>query len=189
MKVALYSGSFNPIGKHHIRIANETLKYVNKIVIMPVYKSLSGKILESGEHRLNMCRLAINENKNASNNNISVSDFEIKNKLVDSPIDIIQKYMKEVGKIDYFVVGIDTVLNFDKWIKKEEILKSSPFITFSRPNYQIPSTNDTWFMKYPHIFVDNFNDERSSTMAKKEKSIEFIEPSVLDYINRNALYA
>src|SRR5271156_2510983 len=98
MKTALFSGAFNPIGKHHMKMVNETLKHVNKVIIMPVYKSMSAKVLVSGNHRLNMCKLAVRNNED---NNVSVSDFEIKYKIDNSPINIIKKFINETNiKID-----------------------------------------------------------------------------------------
>lgn len=185
MKTALFSGAFNPIGKHHMKIVNRALKHVNKVVIMPVYKSMSGKVLESGEHRLNMCKLAVKNNKD---DNVSVSDFEIENKLNDSQINIIKKYMNNTNtKIDYFIMGIDNALNVDKWEKKDESLNLFSFIVFNRPNYIAPS-NDIWFMKHPHIFVIDMYDNRSSTMARQTKTISLLDQDVLEYIDKHSLY-
>jgi nicotinate-nucleotide adenylyltransferase len=185
MKTALFSGAFNPIGKHHMKMVNGSLKHVNKIIIMPVYKSMFAKVLAPGEHRLNMCKLAV---KNNEDNNVSVSDFEIKNKLSTSPINIIKKYINETNtKIDYFVMGIDNALNIDKWYKKDESINLFHYIVFNRPNC-IVSSNDMWFMNHPHIFITDMHDARSSTMARQMKTIQFLDQDVLEYIDKNSLY-
>lgn len=191
-KIALYGGAFNPIAKHHVVITNKILEVVDEIIIIPAFKSLYDKQLESGHHRLNMCNIAI---KNNNNNKISISDFEITNKLSGTFYDIIKLYLNKYKKENekyYFIMGIDNALNIDKWQDKEKSLNLLPFIIVPRPNYILPNEN-MWFMKQPHIFVNSdIWEYGSSTKAREEykiyKDTSLLDPNIIDYIKNNKLY-
>jgi nicotinate-nucleotide adenylyltransferase len=191
MSIAIYGGAFNPIGGHHIKIANEVLKYVDKVILLPGYQSLSGKQLLDGKHRLNMCNLAIK-----NNNNIIVSDFEIKNKLINSPIEIMKSFLndyltiylndyKNYDKV-YFVMGVDNALNIDKWKNKDESLQLMPYCVISRPDYIVP--HGAWFLSKPHMYISSIHDDRSSTKARLYKTTDYLDDDVLLYINKHKLY-
>jgi nicotinic acid mononucleotide adenylyltransferase len=76
--VCIFGGSFNPIHNAHLEYANrvfEDPKYkIDELWLMPCFSAKSwGKNIESADHRIDMCRLAMEDNKH----NFRVSDLEI----------------------------------------------------------------------------------------------------------------
>ena len=81
-KIWILGDSFNPITKGYILVAEYVLESeikFDEIWLLPSYTSLYGKKLVSSNHRINMCKLAIENNKK-----IKICDFEIVNKLKSS---------------------------------------------------------------------------------------------------------
>lgn len=192
-KIALFGGSFNPIAKHHINIANELLNYdIDEVWIMPCYESINKKKkLESSEHRLNMCNIAIINNDSKK---IKICNFEIENKLLDSPNEIMiefLKYYKNDSNKFYFVMGADNANNIHNWIDSEKAFNLLPFIIIPREGYDIKK--DIWKKESPHIYINNFNIVLGSSTQfredfKKDKTSELIDRDVLKYIKENNLY-
>lgn len=198
LTVAIFGGAFDPFAKHHKDVVKKILekKLVDHVVILPVYRSFSGKRMESGHNRVEMCKIATRD----MSENVSVSDFEIKNKLADLPIyDVIKKYLDldaNKDKKHYFVLGLDNALNVNKWPHKERSLNLLPYIVINRPSNSsskpaIDLTNE-WFMKKPHIYLDDLENAGSSTQARleyqKNKTSKLLDKNVIEYIKQHELY-
>jgi nicotinate (nicotinamide) nucleotide adenylyltransferase len=220
LSVAIFGGAFDPFAKHHKDVIKKILekKLVDHVVILPVYKSFSGKKLESGYDRIEMCKIATHDMRT----DVSVSDFEIENKLADSPIyDVIKKYLDldiNKDKKHYFVLGLDNALNVNKWPHKEKSLNLLPYIVVNRPEQSnskpikdstesyLKSTEGNphgstesylwstseWFMKDPHIYLDDLKNSGSSTQARLEYQkngfSDLLDKNVIEYIKKHNLY-
>ena len=200
-KIGILGGSFNPITKGHISIAEFVLSSkfkFNEIWLLPCYISLYGKKLVSSKDRFNMCKIASQNNKK-----IKVCDFEIKNKLKLPSAEIIKMLsIKYPDNIFYFVIGEDTAINLPYWDKYEDFLKNVSVAVVPRPRYDfnkniieswIPSNNG-----YPHLYISNDDNKnklsdissskfRENYLLNKDTS-KFIDSKVLDYINLHNLY-
>ena len=183
MKIGLYGGSFDPITNGHINVIINLLKYFDQVWIMPCYKSLTGKNLTESTHRLNMCKLAIS---NINDNRVKIFDFEIKNKLTGTSIEIMMSIYKKYPKKNfYFVMGMDVANNIFEWNNHEQILKVVKFCIIPRFGYK--SVTD-WYKNKPHLFIDIESKDISSTQWKKSKNSNMIDIKVLEYIEINNLY-
>ena len=94
MKIGLFGGSFNPIHNGHIHLAKsikDTFN-LNKIIFIPSKRSphKSNEEYVSNEHRLNMCRLAIQDIPN-----FEVSNFEISRDTISYTIYTV-RYFKSI---------------------------------------------------------------------------------------------
>ena len=67
MKIAIFGGSFNPIHKGHILVANDAISLLDldELYFVPAYKNPFKKINDYVDvnHRINMIKLAINNPK------------------------------------------------------------------------------------------------------------------------------
>jgi nicotinate (nicotinamide) nucleotide adenylyltransferase len=189
MSAGIYGGAFNPICKHHVNIISYILKQniVDKVVIVPAYKSQSNKQLETGYHRLMMCNLVLN-----NNNKVIISDYEIKNKLTDDYVTIVKNLMNhltETYKFNkyYFIIGSDNAININNWKDKDEVLKLLPYIIIPRPFYDL---QDKWHGS--HIYLKDYTlTTASSTLARKclnDTNNNYLHDSVIKYIKDNHLF-
>ena len=113
MKVAIYCGAFDPIGKHHLNNAINLLDHVDKVWIMPDVRSFHGKNLIDVSHRFAMCQLAVQSLDTKYNDRIYAHDFQIKN----PQCNCIYEMMKILGNcaIYYIAIGVDNALTIDQW--------------------------------------------------------------------------
>ena len=199
MKIAIYGGAFDPIGTHHLNIANKiiNLNIVDEVWIMPCYVSMSNKKMADANHRLNICKLALECNDNPQ---IKLCDFEISNKLTLSSIEIIKLFLKEY-KTDnnsdntfYFLMGADNAINAPNWNNFNESIKLIPFIIIPRKGYNLHQ--DLWCFKQPHVVITDIVEDGSSTEIRNiinKKNTPNSDPNIIctkvkEYINNNNLY-
>ena len=192
-KIAIYGGSFNPIGKHHIEIANKLLTLVDEVWITPCYKSMTKKVMESDQDRLNMCQIAIDENNRKS---IKLCDFEIKNKLHDESVIIIRKFLDYYQDRDininkfYFLIGSDNARTINTWSDWEGLINMLPFIVYPRNGYMVHE--NCWCKKLPHIYLENANPINGSSTEIRNNinntELKLISHNVINYIAKHQLY-
>ena len=183
-KIGIYGGAFDPIALHHIKIIDIVSKIMDKIIIIPAYKSLSGKKLSEGYHRINMCKLSITNNLDK----IIISDYEIKNKLSGDPNNILLEHINHYNSLNpndnntyYFIIGFDNT----SWVEKFMTYNIIRCCVVPRDGYS--ADKKAWYMKEPHIFLNIEKVKGSSTEAKKNKS-ELLHSEVNKYIRINNLY-
>ena len=193
MKLAILSGTFNPIHKAHIQVAKyvkEKFQY-DEILIIPAYNPPLKDNCESALHRLNMVKLSIENEKG-----LVLSAIEYENRGKSYSYLTVQK-LYERYKIDGklgFIIGTDAYVGLKKWQHCDELKKYVDFVVFER---EIPFTDK----RVIEIQADGFNlikanlpyNDISSTeirkkIKKKENISDFVTAEVEDYIYENKLY-
>jgi nicotinate-nucleotide adenylyltransferase len=204
-KIAILGGAFDPPTIGHFSMAQAVLmsKTADCVWIMPCSGHQSKKYMSSADQRLKMCQLTA---EHWGNQNIVVSDYEIKNKLSGATYHTVKKLIKEFPEKQFFVtIGMDNANEFDKWVKYKELIKMVPFIVFSRQKISKERNDVTWYKKSPHIYMKcKILDTSSSKTREMLKNIDYhsVEPAkildsladsnivdnVLEYIIENNLY-
>ena len=193
MNIAILGGSFDPITIGHIDICNYVLESdhnIDAIWILPIYKSMSGKKLSNGLHRIEMIKLACSNNPK-----IILCDFEIKYKLNDTSGENIKKLINKYPLNNFsYIIGMDVANNAEKWNDFQYQLNIIPFIVIPRDG--IVQTSK-WFNNYPHKYIENNKIKIHKTSSTKFKNLyqnnnknccEIINKTVFDYIIINNLY-
>ena len=189
MKIGIFGGSFNPPHRAHYAIAKYLLKnkIVDQIIFVPTGIHYQKEGLIDDVHRMNMISyFAIQEP------NISVSDYELKNKCVYTyqTLDYFQSIYPEADI--YFILGLDNLLEIKTWKEYKYLLKNYKFLCIDRKikkETDIHLTEEEW--KHIH-FIDVPKSMISSTMIRKKikENLEVVEtfPPILEYIKPNHLY-
>ncbi|WP_047384286.1 MULTISPECIES: nicotinate (nicotinamide) nucleotide adenylyltransferase [unclassified Cetobacterium] len=186
MKVGIYGGSFNPIHNGHVYIAKLVLEELklDKLLIIPVGNpSHRENLLLDGKLRLEMCRLAFeNERK------IEVSDIEISSDEVCYTYDTLLKVMELYPDCEYFeIIGEDSGAYFQKWKNYEEILKLSKVVILQRKGYETTLKNSNIIHIKNKFF--NFSSTEVRDAIKEGKTIACMVPSKVErFIKNNKLY-
>ena len=192
MKLGIFGGSFNPPHNMHTDIANYMIKqqYVDKVVFVPTGSKYAYKnnLIEE-EHRLNMLQILSDKNEN-----IMVSDYELKSEVVYT-IDTL-KYFRELYPNDeiYFICGLDNFSYIDKWKNGKEILNNYKIIVINRDGNNLNELLDKFNEYKDNIIVSNMEMKNiSSTYIRDNiediaKVRDFIDKDVLRYIQENNLY-
>lgn len=194
MAICLFQGTFNPIHKVHLDVANFAKEHYGfeKIVFIPAFipphKTVDNSL---AEHRFNMVKIAIEKYPY-----FSISDIEFKSNECSYTYNTIIK-LREMWNIDYkidFIIGTDAFEKIETWYKTDELKKLVHFIVFPRTNSFCESKFD--YLReigYDFEFAPlEFNDVSSTQVrdyVKQGETIVNIEiPEVMEYIKENELY-
>ena len=154
---------------------------------IPPHK-LPGK-LASGEDRLNMCRLAFDDER------FEISSIELDRGSKSYTVETLRE-LKKIYPDDelYFIIGSDMLETLTGWYLWEEILELAYICAASREKGFVPDLSvfsDEQKEKIILLDVEPF--EVSSTeirviIARGEQSPALISPKVSEYIRENCLY-
>lgn len=132
MKTGVFGGTFNPVHKGHIMLAEYCMDSVglDRIIMIPtaVPPHKISNNLASENDRLNMCKLACRGKEN-----FFVSDIEIKRQGKSYTYETLTQ-LKEIYPDDhlYTIMGADMFLTLDRWKNPEIIFEKSSIITIPR---------------------------------------------------------
>ena len=192
MKIGIFGGSFNPPHKMHKKIAIELIKkhYVDKVIFVPTGSKYKYKNnLLSDKVRLEMLELMCRDN-----NNLEVSDYELKEHVVYTYETL--NYFRNKYKDDeiYFICGTDNLSYIDKWKKGEDILSNNKLLVIKRNTDDINILLEKYKDYKDNIIVTEIEEnEISSTKIREmiynnKRVKDYLDDKVLDYIIRNKLY-
>lgn len=129
-KIAIFGGTFNPPHIGHRKMAEMLCECeaFDKIHILPDCKPphKTGDFAP-GEDRLNMCRLAFGDLPK-----VEISDFELKLGGKSYTVRTLEELKKQGIEYPGFVIGADSLVNFQKWYRYEDVLKLAELIVYKR---------------------------------------------------------
>lgn len=198
MNKAIFGGTFDPIHIGHIHIAYEALYKLNldEVVFVPnghpPHKR--NKSVTKENIRYEMVEEAIKGEKR-----FSISNYEINNSKLSYTYDTLIHFNKlEPNTKWYFLVGVDSLMNFNKWKNIDIILKNCTLVVFSRSGYmkdEIFETKKFLEEKYYTSIVllnmpvfDISSTDIKKRMEKDEKVYYMLPLGVMKIINKYNLY-
>jgi nicotinate-nucleotide adenylyltransferase len=174
MKIGLYFGSFNPIHVGHLIIADFVANNAGVdqvwLVVSPQNPLKPSSTLLNEYHRLNLTRLATEDNPK-----LHVSNIEFKlprpSYTINTLVYLKEKYPEYSFSV---VIGSDSYQNIHKWKNYELLLKEYTLIIYERPGFiVVPHTNQNppLLLKAPLLDISStFIRER----IKQGKSIKYL---------------
>lgn len=192
-KIGLFCGCFNPVHNGHIMAAESFKKAaeLDCVYLVPAnsqYSKFSGYV-ENGQHRLEMCALAVEDH-----DGIEVCDFEIRSPEVLYTMDTVI-YMKTLypdAEI-FLCMGVDTAEKICLWACFDELKKNVKFLIASR--YENNNHTDGLYTSGADVaVVEHEIDGISSTKVRKklragETTIPELNKKVICYIRDHSLYS
>lgn len=197
--IGILGGTFNPVHKGHIMLAQEVLNQfqnIEKLYIMPnnipAYKESEDII--SSQHRINMLKLASEDIADAV-----VSDMEILRGGQTYTIDTLRQIKSINNDIKlYFIIGADSLYNIEKWREYEEIFKYCTIIAAKRDCDldDIIEYSKELKTKYSSLNIEFLEtqaiDISSSAIRHNLKNQilddTFLDDKIIKYIKNNKLY-
>lgn len=139
--IAIFGGSFDPIHFGHINpvIYAAKLLDIPQVLLMPAYLSPhKTATIANVQQRLAMVELVCQEYPL-----FKIEPRELLKKSSTYTVDTLQEIRKEnPHRQCYFFMGMDSLLNFTKWHKYQEILTFCQLIVCTRPNFPLNNLNN-----------------------------------------------
>ena len=191
-RVALYFGSFTPIHKGHIALAEWVVEQglCDELIFIVSpqnpFKEQEGLAPEFS--RYEMCELACKASRYPEQIKVSAVEF-----VLEKPSYTINtlRYLRENfgSEIKFSILmGADNIENFDKWREYEEILRDYPLLVYPREGYSVEKFADKiTFLENAPLFDFAATDIR--TMIAEGKDFrDKLSAEVAHYIIQNHLY-
>lgn len=183
MKIGIFGGSFNPVHKSHVQIAQDVIKKLNLAKLFFVLAKKSPFKVDvkyvSTKHRLNMLKMILPLQS-------SISHFEIKKNSLSYSIDTINYFRAKYPQSQiYFVIGSDQLDDLHKWKDIALINKLVKFVIVKRKDCCLNLKKK--ISKLNSLILDSPPYGGSSSQFKKG-NFHFLDSKVNKYIGENYLY-
>ncbi|NLY62768.1 MAG: nicotinate (nicotinamide) nucleotide adenylyltransferase [Erysipelothrix sp.] len=178
IKVGLFGGSFDPIHKAHIKLAEMVLAKtdLDEIWFVLAYdQPLKSDHNANFSDRANMIKLAISHNSKLKLCEIE-KDLPKPSYTYNTIIELQKKYPNNQFK---WIMGADSLASLNQWYKYQELEDLIDFIIVDRNN----SLAD---YKGKHLVLDFYEEDSSSKI--RQGHFKYLDKQVLDYVLTNRLY-
>ena len=191
-KVLLYFGSFNPIHKGHIALAEWVVeqRLCDELIfiVSPQNPLKEQSDLAPEFSRYEMCEMACASSRYPEKIKVSAVEF-----VLEKPsytINTLRYLREQFGEQMEFsiLLGADNIENFDRWREYEEILSNYPLLVYPREGYSVEKFADKiTFLSDAPLFDFAATDIRKA-IAEEANFTDKVCPAVAKYIIQNRLY-
>lgn len=198
-RIGIMGGTFNPVHKGHIAIAEAARKrfHLSKVIFVPsgTPPHKTEEYIAPKEDRFKMVKLVI-----AGKKLYKVSRVELDRPGYSYAVDTFNELKKEYrGKAElYYIMGMDSINEILTWKKPMELFKLCQFIVATRPGAKIRTMRRV--LKFPpvrlhadQIHLIEVKKNISSTKIREsikngEMPAKLMNKKVVDYIKEHKLY-
>lgn len=194
-KIGIMGGTFNPIHKGHIMIAEEAYRQysLDKVIFIPNGNPYLKSGVLSKYIRFEMVKLAISDFPY-----FDISSIEIDKKGNSYSYETINE-IKATGNIEiYFIIGADSLLYIENWKCPDEIFNNSIILVAKRPGSndddlksKIAYLQNKYKADIKIINVDKADISSTDIREKVKNNIpvsDILDTKVYDYIIEKGLY-
>ena len=184
-KIGIFGGSFNPIHRGHIEMADLAIKKLDLdiLYLVPVGTPChrSDKKFVSGKDRIKMIELSL-----LKNTKLYLCDYEVNTNKISYTYDTLLKIAKNHPRsIIYEIIGEDSAEYLNQWKNYDKMKELCQFVFFKRGGY-FSNNSEILVIESPLFDV-------SSTLIRKKieskKPLEkYLIPEVIEYIKEHELY-
>lgn len=185
MKIGILGGTFNPPHKGHLILAKEAREKLrlDKILFIPANIPPHKQAYPiSAQHRLNMLKLAIGEDKF-----FEISDIEIKRGDKSYTIDTVRKLKKSFPNSDfYLIIGSDLANDFSSWKDYQAIEKLVKIVVGAREAFPLRGRDSFIILDITQIDICSSKIRENIRQGKSIKQL--VNNRVASYIEKHKLY-
>ena len=191
-KVLLYFGSFNPIHKGHIALAEWVVEQALCdeliFIVSPQNPLKSSTELAPEFSRYEMCEMACASSRYPDRIKVSAVEF-----VLEKPsytINTLRYLSEQFGSQMQFsiLLGADNIESFDRWRDYESILRNYPLYVYPREGYSVEKFADKiTFLSEAPLFDFAATDIRKA-IANDEDFTDKVPSAVAKYVIQNRLY-
>lgn len=189
MKLGIFGGSFNPIHRVHVRIAQTAARQLglDKVLIIPAYRT---PLKDPGDlarprDRLHMTRLAVRRIRR-----LAVCDIEFRRRGTSYTIDTLRALRRKYPQAEFFlIIGGDMAERLPRWRQWRKIARLVTFVVVARPGSRIKMPPECRFVRLQFTPVDVSATEIRRRVRAGRSIDKLVAPAVARYIRRRRLYS
>lgn len=197
IKIGIFGGTFDPPHDGHLRIAHAAMNTLGlaQVVFIPA-KQPPHKLddpISLLEHRIAMLELALFKQPD-----FIISLLEAMREGPSFTVDTLRELRRKVGyDVDiYFIMGMDSLVNFPTWHQPELIIKLCRLAVLERPGFdedlealekQVPGLKQSVVM-IPSVEIDISSSEIRERVRAHQPITDCVPPLVAEYIAQHRLY-
>lgn len=198
MQVGILGGTFDPVHLAHLVMAEEarTSMGLSHVLFVPAGEPWlkEGRALSSVSHRVNMVRLAVEDNPH-----FQVSLAEVQRPGPSYTVDTLEGLVEELGPETalHFILGVDALEEFHRWKEPARILALASLVVVGRPGR--PAFEWTaFFSRFPQAEgrvrllespLIGISGTEIRQRAEAGASLRYLVPlKVADYIHDHGVY-
>lgn len=191
LRIGLLGGSFNPVHKGHVTLAEKAIDKLklDQVLFVPCYHAphREGKKVISAKHRVAMLKRALKGKEK-----LQLSLIEVKRKGVSYTIDTLRALKKEFpkGTEFYFILGSDSWAQLPTWKSFKSLIKLCEFVVFNRKGYPVRAISDERQAIKLRIKPIEVTSTQIRDRVKKGTSIvKWVPKEVESYIQKERIYS
>ena len=189
----LYFGSFNPVHRGHVAVADAELESTEAealwFVVSPQNPFKAGKELAPETDRIEMARIALQSAVHSDR--MAVSDIEFRLPKPNRTIRTLEKLRTEYpGRKFSLLIGSDNMAGFPKWVHSQEILDRYRVLVYPRPGYPTPESarSDGFTILTNLKELPQAATDVRTRIARGENPGAELPGGVWEYIKKHRLY-
>ncbi len=198
VKIGVLGGTFDPVHKAHIVVAEEVRVSLNlaEVVFVPAGQPWlkEDRPILAAEHRLQMIRLAI-----AQQPHFKVSTVDIERPGPSYTVETLAALRSPPGTGDelYFILGRDNLAQLPRWRQPSRLIEMCYLVAVPRPGYSLPDLKALEAaipgLARRLILLDRPNIDMDSTgirdrVARGQPISHLVPGPVEEYIREHGLY-
>lgn len=191
-RVLLYFGSFNPVHRGHIALAEYAVEsnIADEVILIvsPQNPHKQSDELAAEFSRYEMCQAACQASKYPEKILVSAVEFTLPRP--SYTIDTLKFLSENFGdKMEFsLLMGADNVERFDRWKSYEQILESYPIFVYPRRGYAVEKFADRVTVLTDAPLFDYSATDVRTAIAEGGNISEMVIPEVESYIKLNNIY-
>lgn len=191
-RVLLYFGSFNPVHRGHIALAEYAVEsnIADEVILIvsPQNPHKQSDELAAEFSRYEMCQAACQASKYPEKILVSALEFTLPRP--SYTIDTLKFLSENFGDKMAFslLMGADNVERFDRWKSYEQILESYPIFVYPRRGYAVEKFADRVTVLADAPLFDYSATDVRTAITEGGNISEMVIPEVESYIKLNKIY-
>jgi nicotinate-nucleotide adenylyltransferase len=189
-KVAIMGGTFDPIHNGHIETAKETAQWLNvgQLFLLPAHiPPHKNSTTASALHRENMVKIICHQQPL-----FQLDNRELKRQTSSYTVtSLLEIKQEQPNSTIFFIIGMDSLLNFTTWHQWQEILLLCHLVVNVRPGYPLNQINTATRKLLKNHQISHLNEivqqDAGGIILHKNQSFDISSSEIREQLSNKTL--